>query len=322
MNNLFDKFYDKMKNFDDNIKIKLDLLENRINKNNNIIKIVIKNNKFNNIDENKEKSYKDIVEKNIEINSNNLINKNISEISKKNDLLLNVKNNSNETIENFKLDQNDNILNKISYAEKNRNRNSSKDKKNLNLNESESNNVKNQKLNEENNNYKKINSENNLKVAQQEELIKNLLEQLDFFKKNQTKISKPNNIEAKTIKIWRDVLYFLELKDFNSAYILSLESEDDLHLLRLLCLTGPVLNNLKLDICKKLIMRINLICRSHQVQKLMLNLIESSNKHFILKFLNKNEQNEILETLYEFSGLNSVIGKNASDLYMKITSNS
>jgi len=37
--------------------------------------------------------------------------------------------------------------------------------------------------------------------------------------------------------------------------------------------------------------------------------------------MTQNEQNELLETLYEFSSINSPIGIKAADLYTKITTN-
>jgi len=179
-----------------------------------------------------------------------------------------------------------------------------------------------------------IKESSNSYSAAQAELIKKLKKEVEFYKRNSqaqdifkninyTVVEKQNQSEHSSVKFWKGVLDLTDQKEFNSAYSKVLESEDDLYLLRLLCITGPVLNSLKLDICKKLIMRTNLIYRSHQIEFILVDLINNSHKHYIFNLLTKNEQNEILETLFQISGIKSsvVIAKIAADLYYNITIN-
>jgi hypothetical protein len=50
------------------------------------------------------------------------------------------------------------------------------------------------------------------------------------------------------------------------------------------------------------------------------NLIDNAYHSDLFHKLNKDDQNELLETLYEYSGINSDIGAKAAELYAKITS--
>ena len=65
--------------------------------------------------------------------------------------------------------------------------------------------------------------------------------------------------------------------------------------------------------------RINMITRSYQIQSLFLNLVKNSVQSNLFNVLNENEQNDILDTLYEIAGNNSPISKEASEIYTYIT---
>ena len=126
--------------------------------------------------------------------------------------------------------------------------------------------------------------------------------------------------DCKSINIWKNAINLIEKKNYNDAYELILNSGDDIYLLRLILITGIKLNYLKFDIAKKVLMRVNMICRSHQIQLLLINLIKDSIQTHIYSNLNRNEQNDILDSLYEFSGFNTTIGAQAAYLYEKLTS--
>jgi hypothetical protein len=159
-------------------------------------------------------------------------------------------------------------------------------------------------------------SEHNKKISAEEmihkEMIANLKKQIDR--------SMSKEKDPPIIKTWKNVMKEVESKNYNNAFNHILNAQDDIYLLRLLCLTGPILDLLNVEISKKVLVRINMISRSHQIQSLLLVLIQSSFENSIFFKLNKNDQNEILETLYEYSGINSNLGSKAANLYTKITS--
>lgn len=126
--------------------------------------------------------------------------------------------------------------------------------------------------------------------------------------------------EPPIIKIWKQTLKEVENTNYANAYANILNSKDDLYLLRLLCLTGPILNKLPFEIAEKILLRVNLISRSQQIQSLLLALIENIYKNNLFYKINKHDQNELLETLYEYSGFNSVVGSKSASLYAQITS--
>ena len=62
-----------------------------------------------------------------------------------------------------------------------------------------------------------------------------------------------------------------------------------------------------------------MISRSHQIQSLLINLIKSSLDNNVFSMLTQNEQNDLLDSLFEFSGLNTKLGGEAAELYTLIT---
>ena len=62
-----------------------------------------------------------------------------------------------------------------------------------------------------------------------------------------------------------------------------------------------------------------MITRSYQIQSLLINLVKNSIQCNMFNTLNENEQNDILDTLYEISGYNNSLAKEAAELYTKIT---
>jgi hypothetical protein len=149
---------------------------------------------------------------------------------------------------------------------------------------------------------------------------KNFKEKI-FILQKQLENAKLKEAEPPIIKIWKNVLKEVDLGDLNRAYSQVLSTGDDIYLLRLICITGPVLHKLEYDIAKNVLLRVNMISRSHKIQSLVFSLILNSYDTELFYRLTQNEQNEILETLFEYSAIDNAIGSNSADLYGNITSN-
>ena len=128
-----------------------------------------------------------------------------------------------------------------------------------------------------------------------------------------------NNLDSQITKNFKEALTQIENNNPNEAYSIILNSEDDIYLIRLIFITGPILNNLSIDIARKVLMRINMVARSHQIQNLLVSLVRNSIKYNVFYSLSENEQNDILDSLYEISGLNDDLGKEAAEIYANIT---
>ena len=125
--------------------------------------------------------------------------------------------------------------------------------------------------------------------------------------------------DSEITKTWKNALYQIENGNPNEGYNTILNSGDDIYLLRLVCITGPIFDQLSPEIAKRILMRINMISRSHQIQSLLIKLIKASLDNNLFNMLNQNEQNDLLDSLFEFSGLNTKIGAEAAELYTLIT---
>lgn len=292
LNNFFFNFMQRMENFNNNMNSKLNNLEVKIKKNKKLLKRVLK------------KKIKKLSEKN---ESQLQPKKNITSEDNKNDDI--------EKDSKMILKKKEKESSKILYT------NSSK-MNNENINNS--NNFKEFKGNNES-----INKGSNIEYDQAK-LIEKLKREIEFYRSNSQDIFKNTNYgvssnqntkDPNSIKFWREILELIEEKEYNRAYIKVLEGGDDLYLIRLLLVTGPILNFLKLDVCKKLIMRTNLIFRSHQIEFTLLELIKCSYEHYIFNLLSKNEQNELLESIFQIMNLKSTISKPASKIYEEITAN-
>ena len=141
----------------------------------------------------------------------------------------------------------------------------------------------------------------------------NITSKLDLMDKRinelENKISKLNNntnnksninIESKINSLWLKCLELVNHNKILEAYNLIISSKDDIYLLRLVCLTGPVLHLLSEDLAKKVLIRINMINRGKQISDILVKLVEESidNKNNIFKKLEYSEQNDILDSLF------------------------
>lgn len=151
------------------------------------------------------------------------------------------------------------------------------------------------------------------------EMIKNDLASDIRRELDKSRTVKAQDQDSQIAKLWKQALYQIEIDHVNEGYQMVLNSGDDIYLLRLVCITGPVFNKLSPEIGKRVLLRINMICRSHQIQSLLISLIRHSLKYNIFNTLNRDEQNDLLDSLYEFSGLNTKIGAEAAELYTMIT---
>ena len=206
---------------------------NNNNSNNNIDTIISHNN---NNYSNKDENLKNNIENNLNGNSN-LISLLKSSLSKAiNDSLTNSQNYFNEVISS-KLNTMDQRINdlqvKISKINKNKN----------------------------------IPNKNKYAYNFQEEnqLNLNLLP-----KQKIDNLMKSQKIETKINETWKEALKLLEKNKISDAYRLILMSEDDIYLLRLVCITGPVLRFLDEDLAKKVLVRINMINRGQHIKNVLI----------------------------------------------------
>ena len=143
----------------------------------------------------------------------------------------------------------------------------------------------------------------------------------------ENKISKLNNnnkksnitLESQINNIWLECLDLINQNKMNEAYDLILSTKDDIYLLRLMCLTGPVLNSLNENLAKNVLVRINMINRGKQINDILIKFVEESinNKNNIFKKLEYKEQNDILDSLFNIfkNKSNNNLTIKAQDLY-------
>ena len=180
-----------------------------------------------------------------------------------------------------------------------------------------------QQSNFENNNSFYINSKkmrlNSIKDSRNHS---NITEEPDFVINNINKNEKEEentNIDSEVTKTWKETLQLIEKGNINEGYLKLINSGDDIYLLRLICLTGPIIDRLDKEVAKRVLMRVNMISKSHQIQQLLIGLIKNSIKNNIFQTLEPNQQNYILDSLYEFSGLNNSLASEAAELYTELT---
>ena len=143
----------------------------------------------------------------------------------------------------------------------------------------------------------------------------------------ENKISKLNNnnkksnitLESQINNIWLECLDLINKNKMNEAYDLILSTKDDIYLLRLMCLTGPILNSLNENLAKNVLVRINMINRGKQINDILIKFVEESinNKNNIFKKLEYKEQNDILDSLFNIfkNKCNNSLTIKAQDLY-------
>ena len=147
-------------------------------------------------------------------------------------------------------------------------------------------------------------------------------EEPDFLINNMNKNEKEEentNIDSEVTKTWKETLQLIEKGKINEGYLKLINSGDDIYLLRLICLTGPIIDRLDKEVAKRVLMRVNMISKSHQIQQLLIGLIKNSIKNNIFQSLDPNQQNYVLDSLYEFSGLNNSLATEAAELYAELT---
>ena len=263
---------------------------NNNNSNNNIDTIISNNN--NNNYSNKDENLKNNIENNLNGNSN-LISLLKSSLSKAiNDSLTNSQNYFNEVISS-KLNTMDQRINDLQ--------------------------VKISKINKNKNNLNKNKYAYNFQEENQLNL--NLLP-----KQKIDNLTKSQKIETKINETWKEALKLLEKNKISEAYRLILISGDDIYLLRLVCITGPVLRFLDEDLAKKVLVRINMINRGQHIKKVLVQLVEESlkindkNNNNIFYSLSYKEQNDIVDSLFVMfkNKKNNALTIKAQSLYSQI----
>ena len=144
-------------------------------------------------------------------------------------------------------------------------------------------------------------------------------EEPDFFINNNLNKRESTSIDSEVTKTWKETLQLIEKGNINEGFLKLINSGDDIYLLRLICLTGPIIDKLDIEVAKRVLLRVNMISKSHQIQQLLIGLIKNSIKNNIFQSLDPNQQNYVLDSLYEFSGLNNSIATEAAELYAELT---
>ena len=182
---------------------------------------------------------------------------------------------------------------------------------------------------------KKISKINN--NTKNKNIYNNNLQEENQFNLNMLAKEKINNnnlmisqqIESKINEKWKEALKLLRKNNISDAYKLIISSGDDIYLLRLVCITGPILYLLNEDLAKKVLIRINMINRGKHIQDILIQLVEESlkinkNNNNIFYKLNYKEQNDILDSLFKIfkNKKNNALTIKAQSLYSKIIEDS
>eukprot|EP00347_Sterkiella_histriomuscorum_P007209 403349842 len=126
--------------------------------------------------------------------------------------------------------------------------------------------------------------------------------------------------QSKLIQVWNKVLELVKKRQFEEAYRLTMKEADDIYLIRLVAQTGPVVKQLEDKTAFQVINRINKIIRSGAFEAMEIEWIEDASRRGLFQQLSKHEQNEYLDTLYQFSQskLNQKISTRATQVYQQI----
>lgn len=91
---------------------------------------------------------------------------------------------------------------------------------------------------------------------------------------------------------------------------MALTQSDDIYLLRLIVQTGPVLTKGMTDgTSKKVLQRLNRIVRGGIFYKIQIDWLDEARKSEVFRNLNHQEQNEYLDTLFQFANPKSDLVK-------------
>ena len=70
-------------------------------------------------------------------------------------------------------------------------------------------------------------------------------------------INDNNNIDSEATKAWKETLKLIEKGYINEGFLKLINSGDDIYLLRLICLTRPIIDKLDVEIAKRVLIRVN-----------------------------------------------------------------
>ena len=320
-NNFFDNNNQEINFEENNINNEKHFIINNRNINNERINIneenenFISNNEINNLFNRNEQYIENNQFKNHNLNNQNQIQNNINS-----DLKLTFQNLFNNTLLKSFTDFENNINKKLYDMNLKINDISDKIneyKENQQNNQNLLNSIDSTKYYINNQQFKTNNNLENSKITKSNTTKTNIKKEKDTLKNKTTN----NESDCQIIKNWKDALSLIDNNYPNEAYIKILNTGDDIYLLRLVCITGPIFNKLNPEISKRVLMRINMISRSHQIQGLLISLIRNSLKYKVFNLLNNQEKNDVLDSLYEFSGINNNFGSDAAELYTQITQN-
>jgi len=114
----------------------------------------------------------------------------------------------------------------------------------------------------------------------------------------------------KQSSLWLQISKCALETDYQTAYDLALTKSDDIYLLRLLAQTGPVIGRgLSEQTSRKVLQRLNKIVRGGIIFKMQLDWLDDARKSELFRGLSHGEQNEYMDTLYQFACPNSDLVK-------------
>ena len=167
--------------------------------------------------------------------------------------------------------------------------------------------------------YNYINKNISSKLDLMDKRIRDLENKISKLNVQNNNLNKNINLESQINLIWLKCLELISQNKISEAYNLIISSQDDIYLLRLVCITGPVLHLLDENLAKKVLTRINMINRGKQISDILINLVEESidNKNNIFKKLEYSEQNDILDSLFNMfkNKRNNNLTEKAQNLY-------
>ena len=124
--------------------------------------------------------------------------------------------------------------------------------------------------------------------------------------------------------IWLTVARLAHQQDYQSAYETCLAQLDDVYLLRLVMMTGPVVSRgLSDTIGKQVLHRMNRITRSGMLYKMQVDWLEDSLKQDLFCQLTPDEKNQQMDALYQMASADGdlvkpQLKKHADAVYQKL----
>lgn len=117
-------------------------------------------------------------------------------------------------------------------------------------------------------------------------------------------------------RVWIKALRLISEGFYDDAYKAILDTGDDLYLLRLMAKTGSVIDKLREEIAKRLLMRISKITQAHFIEMLALGFIKEGVSTGLISKMNQQQKSDLSSAL----GIMGSLGGNCGEAANKINS--